>query len=56
MKPGPFCGQDCGSASSRRWRCARFAEQAAGRGEGVVYLVEDKNVLAAFAVADAVRH
>jgi P-type Cu2+ transporter len=32
-----------------------FAEQAAGRGEGVVYLVEEKNVLAAFAVADAVR-
>jgi P-type Cu2+ transporter len=32
-----------------------FAEQAAGRGEGVVYLVEEKNVLATFAVADAVR-
>jgi Cu2+-exporting ATPase len=32
-----------------------FAEEAAGRGEGVVYLVEGKKPLAAFAVADAVR-
>jgi P-type Cu2+ transporter len=33
----------------------RFAEQAAGRGQGVVYLVEGGRTLAAFAVADAVR-
>jgi Cu2+-exporting ATPase len=32
-----------------------FAEEAGGRGEGIVYLVEDKHVLAAFAVADAIR-
>jgi Cu2+-exporting ATPase len=32
-----------------------FAEAAAGRGEGVIYLVEGDRVLAAFAVADAVR-
>jgi Cu2+-exporting ATPase len=32
-----------------------FAEQAASRGQGVVYLVEDTTVAAAFAVADAVR-
>ena len=33
----------------------RFAEEAAGRGQGVVYLVEGSRALAAFAVADAVR-
>jgi Cu2+-exporting ATPase len=33
----------------------RFAQDAAGRGQGVVYLVEDNRALAAFAVADAVR-
>ena len=33
----------------------RFAEEAAGRGQGVVYLVEGGRTLAAFAVADAVR-
>jgi Cu2+-exporting ATPase len=33
----------------------RFVDDAAMRGQGVVYLIEDKNVLAAFAVADAVR-
>ena len=33
----------------------RFATQAAGRGQGVVYLVEGGRTLAAFAVADAVR-
>jgi Cu2+-exporting ATPase len=33
----------------------RFAQDAAGRGQGVVYLVEDNLTLAAFAVADAVR-
>ncbi|MCC6610053.1 MAG: heavy metal translocating P-type ATPase [Burkholderiales bacterium] len=33
----------------------RFAEERAGRGEGVVYLVEGGRALAAFAVADAVR-
>ncbi len=33
----------------------RFANAAAGRGEGVVYLLERRDVLAAFAVADAVR-
>ena len=33
----------------------RFSEQAAGRGQGVVYLLEKDRVLAAFAVADAVR-
>jgi Cu2+-exporting ATPase len=32
-----------------------FAEDAAGRGEGVVYLVDGNRLLAAFAVADAVR-
>ena len=32
-----------------------FAEEAAGRGQGVVYLVEGGRTLAAFAVADAVR-
>ena len=32
-----------------------FAEEAAHRGQGVVYLVEGSGVLAAFAVADAVR-
>jgi Cu2+-exporting ATPase len=32
-----------------------FAEEAAERGQGVVYLVEDGRTLAAFAVADAVR-
>jgi len=32
-----------------------FAEEAAGRGQGVVYLVEGVRALAAFAVADAVR-
>jgi Cu2+-exporting ATPase len=32
-----------------------FAEDAAARGEGVVYLVEGKKPIAAFAVADAVR-
>ena len=34
---------------------AAFTEDAAGRGQGVVYLLEDDHVLAAFAVADAVR-
>jgi len=33
----------------------RFAEEAAGRGQSVVYLVEEGRALAAFAVADAVR-
>jgi P-type Cu2+ transporter len=33
----------------------RFSGQAAGRGQGVVYLVEKDRILAAFAVADAVR-
>ncbi len=32
-----------------------FAEQAAVRGQGAIYLVEDTRALAAFAVADAVR-
>ncbi len=32
-----------------------FATEAAGRGEGVIYLVEGDHVLAAFAVADAIR-
>jgi Cu2+-exporting ATPase len=32
-----------------------FAEEAAGRGQGVVYLVENGHTLAAFAVADAIR-
>ena len=32
-----------------------FAEAAAGRGQSAIYLVEGKRVLAAFAVADAVR-
>mgnify|MGYP000023421649 CR=1 FL=1 len=32
-----------------------FASEAAGRGQGVIYLVEGKQALAAFAVADAVR-
>ena len=32
-----------------------FAVEAAGRGQGVVYLVENARALAAFAVADAVR-
>ena len=34
---------------------AGFAEAAAARGQGVVYLVEGQRVLAAFAVADAIR-
>ena len=33
----------------------RFAEEAAVRGQGVVYLIEGSRALAAFAVADAVR-
>ncbi|MCD6673522.1 MAG: heavy metal translocating P-type ATPase [Burkholderiaceae bacterium] len=33
----------------------RFVEEAAKRGQGVVYLVEGSRALAAFAVADAVR-
>jgi len=33
----------------------RFADEAAGRGQGVVYLVEGGHTLAAFAVADAAR-
>ncbi len=32
-----------------------FATEAAGRGEGVIYLVEGDRALAAFAVADAIR-
>jgi Cu2+-exporting ATPase len=32
-----------------------FAEEAAGRGQGVVYLAGDGDALAAFAVADAIR-
>jgi Cu2+-exporting ATPase len=32
-----------------------FADESSGRGQGVVYLVEGANVLAAFAVADAIR-
>lgn len=32
-----------------------FADEAAGRGQGVIYLVEGTLVLAAFAVADAIR-
>ncbi len=32
-----------------------FVEEAGARGEGIVYLVEGTNALAAFAVADAVR-
>jgi Cu2+-exporting ATPase len=34
---------------------SEFSRNAAGAGEGVVYLVEGKAVLAAFAVADAIR-
>jgi Cu2+-exporting ATPase len=34
---------------------ARFVQSAATRGQGLVYLVEGSRVLAAFAVADAVR-
>ncbi len=34
---------------------AEFAEQAGKQGQSVVYLVEDKNLLAAFAIADTVR-
>ncbi|MBI3792038.1 MAG: heavy metal translocating P-type ATPase [Gemmatimonadetes bacterium] len=34
---------------------AAFATEAAGRGEGVIYLVEGDRALAAFAVADAIR-
>ncbi|ODT03936.1 MAG: copper-translocating P-type ATPase [Gemmatimonadetes bacterium SCN 70-22] len=34
---------------------AQFASEAAGRGQGVIYLVEGARALAAFAVADAVR-
>jgi Cu2+-exporting ATPase len=34
---------------------ARFAEAAASRGQGVVYLLEGERVLAGFAVADALR-
>jgi Cu2+-exporting ATPase len=33
----------------------QFAQEAAGRGQGVIYLVEASRTLAAFAVADAVR-
>jgi Cu2+-exporting ATPase len=33
----------------------RFADEAAGQGQGVIYLVEGRDVLAAFALADAVR-
>ena len=33
----------------------RFADDAAARGQGVVYLLEAANTLAAFAVADAIR-
>ena len=34
---------------------AQFTETAATRGEGVIYLVEGERVLAAYAVADAIR-
>jgi Cu2+-exporting ATPase len=34
---------------------ARFASEAAGRGQTTVYLVDNHRVLAAFAVADAIR-
>ena len=34
---------------------ATFADEAAARGQGVIYLVEGRRALAAFAVADAVR-
>jgi Cu2+-exporting ATPase len=34
---------------------AAFADEAAGRGQGTIYLVEGSKALAAFAVADAVR-
>jgi Cu2+-exporting ATPase len=34
---------------------ASFASEAAGRGQGVVYLIEDGQALASFALADAVR-
>jgi P-type Cu2+ transporter len=34
---------------------AEFTDQAAHKGRGVVYLLENKRVLAAFAVADAIR-
>jgi len=34
---------------------ASFADEAAGRGQSVVYLVEDRRPVAAFAIADAVR-
>lgn len=32
-----------------------FADRAASRGQSAIYLVEDKNVIAAFAVADQIR-
>jgi Cu2+-exporting ATPase len=34
---------------------AQFADEAAGRGEGVIFHIENKTVVAAFAIADAVR-
>jgi Cu2+-exporting ATPase len=34
---------------------AEFTETAAAQGQGVIYLLEDERVLAAFAVADAIR-
>ena len=34
---------------------AAFTESAAAQGQGVIYLVDDNRVLAAFAVADAIR-
>jgi Cu2+-exporting ATPase len=33
----------------------RFAEEAAVRGESVIYAIEDRSVIAAFSVADAIR-
>jgi Cu2+-exporting ATPase len=36
-------------------RLQHFAEEAASRGQGVIYLVAEPDVLAAFAVADAIR-
>jgi len=32
-----------------------FAQEAAARGQATIYLIEDKRILAAFAVADAIR-
>ncbi|HUF26992.1 MAG TPA: heavy metal translocating P-type ATPase [Gemmatimonadaceae bacterium] len=50
---GPNLLAASGAETSSELRA--FAEQAAARGQGAIYLMDDGRVVAAFAVADAVR-